>query len=269
MAMVATGPMPGSTPISVPTIEPINAYNRLMGVMATPLPEITDAAQAAAASKKLLEQGVDAVKLFASSPRGAPLPDGAIQAAANEAHRSGKPVFVHPNSGADVLAALRGGADVIAHTTPRSGPWDETLLTVMKERRAALTPTLSLWKYFLRHDRISTQQGLVDTAVGQLRAWVAAGGTVLFGTDLGAVDPDPSEEYALMVEAGMTFREILASVTTTPAERFGDSARLGRIAPGFQADLAVLKGDPSKDIRALAGVRYTLRAGQIVYSAGA
>ena len=252
-------------PGAVPPEQVLN----VMGVMTIPLPEITDAVQAAAASKKLLEEGVDGIRLFGSSPRGALLAEGAIQAAVNEAHRLGKPVFVHPNSGTDVLAALRGGVDVIAHTTPRSGPWDETILTAMKERRASLTPTLALWKYFLRHDRISTQEQLVSTALSQLRAWLAAGGTVLFGTDLGAVDPDPSEEYDLMAQAGMSFRQILASLTTAPAERFGESARMGRIAPGLQADLAVVKGDPSKDVRALADVRYTLRAGQIVYSAGA
>ena len=252
-------------PGAVPPEQVLN----VMGVMTIPLPEITDAVQAAAASKKLLEEGVDGIRLFGSSPRGALLAEGAIQAAVNEAHRLGKPVFVHPNSGTDVLAALRGGVDVIAHTTPRSGPWDETILTAMKERRASLTPTLALWKYFLRHDRISTQEQLVSTALSQLRAWLAAGGTVLFGTDLGAVDPDPSEEYDLMAQAGMSFRQILASLTTAPAERFGESARMGRIAPGLQADLVVVKGDPSKDVRALADVRYTLRAGQIVYSAGA
>jgi len=79
----------------------------------------------------------------------------------------------------------------------------------------------------------------------------------------------PVAEYDLMAQAGMSFRQILASLTTAPAERFGESARMGRIAPGLQADLAVVKGDPSKDVRALADVRYTLRAGQIVYSGGA
>src|SRR4051812_35975640 len=38
MAMVATGPMPGSTPISVPSRQPMNAYSRLIGVKATPKP---------------------------------------------------------------------------------------------------------------------------------------------------------------------------------------------------------------------------------------
>src|SRR6478609_6549333 len=38
IAMVATGPMPGSTPISVPSRQPISAYIRLIGVSATPKP---------------------------------------------------------------------------------------------------------------------------------------------------------------------------------------------------------------------------------------
>ena len=246
---------------------PSDAVLNFMGVMKTPLTDVADAAEAAAASRKLLDEGVDGIKLFASAPSKASLPEGAIPAAVNEAHRLGKPVFVHPNSGADALAAVRGGVDVIAHTTPRSGPWDETVLTAMKERRVALIPTLKVWKYNTRHDRISAQDQFANTAIGQLRAWLASGGTVLFGTDVGYVDYDPSEEYALIAEAGMSFRQILAALTTAPAERFGESKQLGRIAAGLQADLVVLKDDPSKNIRALAAVRYTLRAGKIIYRA--
>jgi imidazolonepropionase-like amidohydrolase len=248
-----------------PGIPPDPVLN-FMGVMKTPLPEVANAGQAAAASRKLLDEGVDGIKLFVSTPSKAALTPEAIQAAVSEAHRSGKPVFVHPNTSADVQAAVRGGADIIGHTTPQSGPWDEKTLGAMKEGRVALTPTLTIWKYFLRHDRISIQEKSVQTAIAQLRAWVASGGAVLFGTDLGAVDPDPSDEYALMSEAGMSFRQILASLTTAPAGRFGDSKLLGRIAAGLQADLVVLKGDPSSDIRALTAVQHTLRAGKIIYS---
>jgi imidazolonepropionase-like amidohydrolase len=67
-----------------------------------------------------------------------------------------------------------------------------------------------------------------------------------------------------MTEAGMTFRQILASLTTAPAELFGES---GRIAPGRGADLVVLGRDPAKDIRALADVRYTMRNGKILCGA--
>jgi imidazolonepropionase-like amidohydrolase len=152
--------------------------------------------------------------------------------------------------------------DIILHTTPQSGPWDEATLGVMADRRVALTPTLTLWKWFLRHDRLSAQEKIVDTAVGQLRSWVSRGGTVLFGTDAGAVEYDPSEEYALMAASGMSFPEILASLTTAPAERFGGT---GRIAKGLAADLVIFEGDPSADVRSLSSVRYTLRAGEIVF----
>jgi len=246
---------------------PPDAVLGVMGVMKFPAPEIADAAQAAAAARKLLDEGVDGIKLFASSPRSTPLPESAIHAAVMEAHRLGKPVFVHTNTGADVLTAVQAGVDIIAHTTPSSGPWDQAILAAMKERRVALTPTLTVWKYYLRHDRLSTQEQSNHTAVGQLRAWLASGGTVLFGNDLGAVDYDPSEEYALMAEAGMSFRQILASLTTAPAGRFGESKQLGRIAPGLQADLVVLKDDPSRNVRALAAVQYTLLAGKIIYRA--
>jgi imidazolonepropionase-like amidohydrolase len=241
----------------------------MLGFMAFPAPEIASAQQAAAAARKLLDEGVDGIKVHLQPPPppNPPFPLSAIPAAVSEAHRAGKPIFVHPNTGADVLDAVRAGVDVVAHTTPRSGPWDETIIEAMKERRVALTPTLTLWKYLLRHDRLSTQEELVNTAVGQLRAWVAAGGTVLFGTDLGAIKYDPSDEYALMAEAGMSFRQILASLTTAPAERFGESKQLGQVAPGFQADLVILKDDPSRNIRVLTLVEYTLRAGKIIYRA--
>jgi imidazolonepropionase-like amidohydrolase len=246
---------------------PEEAIN-FMGWMKTPVSEIADVTQATAASRKLLEAGVDGIKLFVSTPSKAALSQSTIEAAVIEAHALGKPVFVHTNTGADVLTAVRGKVDVIAHTTPHSGPWDETLLAAMKEHHVALIPTLWIWKWYGRHDRQSAQDRIVAIEVGQLRAWVAAGGTVLFGTDLGAVDPDPTEEYNLMAQAGMTFRQILASLTTAPAERFGQSKQLGQVATGFLADLVALKNDPSKKIQALSDVRYTVRAGEIIYRAG-
>src|SRR5712692_2887031 len=117
---------------------PPDAVLNFMGVMMPRLAEVADATEAAAATRKILDEGVDGIKLFASAPPKNSLPEGAVRGAVKEAHRLGKPVFVHPNSGAEVLAAIRGGVDVIAHTTPRSGPWDEAVLTAMKERRVAL-----------------------------------------------------------------------------------------------------------------------------------
>jgi len=244
---------------------PPDAVLGIMGVMKTPQTEIADAAQATAAAKQLLDSGVDGIKFFVSSPSKATIPEDAISVGSKAAHARGKPVFAHPNNGADVLAAVRGGVNIVAHTTPRSGAWGEDILTVMKDRHVAVTPTLTLWKWYLRHDRVSVQEQVVSTAVGQLRAWLGVGGEVLFGTDLGAVEYDPRDEYALMTEAGMNFRQILASLTTSPAERFGEGKLAGRVAAGYRADLVILRGDPAKDIRALTAAEFTLRDGKIIY----
>jgi imidazolonepropionase-like amidohydrolase len=238
---------------------------RVLGVMETSLNEIESPSQAREATKKLLATGVDGIKLFISSPYSAALEPKSVEAAVEEAHRDGKPVFAHPNNGADVLAALRAGVDVIAHTTPRSGPWDDAILTEAAQRNVAITPTLKLWHDMLRHDRISAQRDVVAAAVDQLRAWRQAGGRVLFGTDYGAVGRDPTEEYALMARTGMNFRDILAALTTTPAQQFGETERRGRIAARMQADLVFLRGNPADDVAAFASVERTMRAGRLIY----
>ena len=247
-----------------------DAQLQMLGFMKFSSPEINDAAQGHDEATKLLDSGTDGIKLYAV-PFFAPtisIPESAIAAATAEAHRRGKLAFAHPTNRQGLLASINNGVDIIVHTTPQSGPWDDTVVNAMRQRQVVLIPTLKLWRYEVRHDRFSVRERFTQTGVGQLRRWVASGGVVLFGTDVGYMsDYDPKEEYVLMGEAGMSFPQILASLTTAPAERFGQSKQLGRVAAGFQADLVVLKGDPSKDIRALSDVQYTLRAGNIIYRA--
>lgn len=228
----------------------------------------TDAPQAVAAAKKLLDAGVNGLKLYAVTVgrNGVPLPEPSIQALVKEARGRGVPVFAHPTTETGLMAAVRAGADVLTHTTPQSGPWNAGVLDAMAHAKIALVPTLALWRYELRHERVSLADRFEETALGQLRAWAGAGGVVLFGTDVGYMTAyDPTEEYALMAKAGMTLPQILASLTTAPAERFGASRQLGRIAAGLTADLTVLRRDPSRDVRALADVAYTIRGGRIIY----
>jgi imidazolonepropionase-like amidohydrolase len=140
------------------------------------------------------------------------------------------------------------------------------MLVPMKKAGVSVIPTLKLWRHEMRNDRTSQREQFVASGVAQLRTWVPSDGVVLFGTDVGYMDDyDTSNEFALMGEAGMTFRQILASLTTAPAERFAESARLGRLAPGFLADKVFLDEDPSNDVRAFAAVRYTIRAGRAIY----
>jgi len=158
--------------------------------------------------------------------------------------------------GSSHALAVDCGADVIAHTTPRSPVWDDALVSSMVERNVALTPTLSLWQSYARHDRVSMQHRIVETEVAQLRAFRLAGGTILFGTDLGAVDPDPAPELALMRASGMRFPDILRSLTADPSMRF--TGRPARVRAGEPADLVVM--------RDFDDIVMTIRAGKITYA---
>ncbi len=241
---------------------------RTLGLMETTLLEVDDVESARLACETLLAQGVHAIKLFLSSPSAGPMAPETIRAAVETAHRAHRLVFAHPNSAFDIEAALEAGVDVIAHTTPHSGPWDAALIDSMRARDAALIPTLYVWESFLRHDRVSLRDRLVETSVEQLRAWNATGGTTLFGTDLGAVEYDPSREYALMERAGTDFRRILAALTTNPAQRLCRDVNLATIATGNPADLTVLEDDPADAVANLTNVRYTIRGGEIIYARG-
>ena len=70
-----------------------------------------------------------------------------------------------------------------------------------------------------------------------------------------------------MQRAGMTFPQILASLTTNPARRFGFANHSGRIARGLDADLTVFRDDPGTDISAFSRVSYTIRAGKVIFRA--
>jgi imidazolonepropionase-like amidohydrolase len=240
----------------------------VVGTMRIQFPEVAEPAEATAQAKKLLDSGVDGIKVYAAS-LGSPtvlLPQGAIDAAAHEAHARGKPVFAHPHTREGLMAAVHGGADILAHSIPNAGQLDDGTLTEMKNKGVAIIPTLKLWRYELRNERTSQRQQFVKAGVDQLRSWVTAGGTVLFGTDVGYMDDyDTAEEYDLMAQAGMDARQILTSLTTAPAERFGDSGRVGRIVQSLAADLVILDKDPSEDVRAFAAVRYTIRDGKVIY----
>jgi imidazolonepropionase-like amidohydrolase len=241
-----------------------------MGGMLWEPTEVSDVQQATAIANRLLDAGVDGIKMYAATwiPPAIAMPPDAVKVLVAAAHSRGKPAFAHPSNRQGLQAAVDAGVDVLVHTAPESGVWDQGLLTEMKAKHIAVIPTLKLWKYETRHERASLVAGFIEGGIGQLRSWNAAGGEVLFGTDVGYMDDyDTREEYLFMGEAGMSFRQILAALTTAPAKRFGDSARLGRIAPGFTADLVVLRSDPAAGLRTFADVVYTLRGGRVIYSA--
>ncbi len=243
-------------------------------VLPARLPELTTPPDAEPMVARMLGAGADAVKLFTGSyaepNRIVLMPVEIVRAAVEAAHRRGKVVVAHPSNSPGARAALEGGVDILAHTFPSEadGPWDRSLPARMRERGMALTPTLKLWPYELGRAGLppAIVARVLATGEAQVKAFADLGGQILFGTDVGYMtDYDPTDEYVYLRRAGLSYAQMLATLTTAPAERFGVAARSGRLAAGLDADVAVVEGDPERDIRALARVRYTLRGGRVIF----
>ena len=223
---------------------------------------------------QLAEQGADGVKLFTGSMQAqlavSNMPLAMVSAATRVARERKLPVFVHPQNGTGLETAINGGANVIAHTIPQMAPWTPELVARLKQSRIALIPTLALFDFEARKAMLppAVSEGWLELMIGQLRVFAAEGGEVLFGTDVGYTDAyDTTLEFQLMARAGLTFPQILASLTTAPAARFGSGSDSGRVEAGATADLVVLDEDPAQDSTAFAKVHLTLRRGETIYAA--
>jgi imidazolonepropionase-like amidohydrolase len=253
------------------TIEPVYVRDFLrenrITILHTETPD-----QAISLVRDHARKGADGIKLFAGSYQGegkvAVLPLAIAKAAVGEAHRHSLPVFAHPQNVEGVEVAIASGVDVLAHTVPQSPPWTPEFVARLKHAHLALIPTLTLFDFEARKGGISDQdrEAWVAQMVAELRAYSQAGGEIIFGTDIGYTDHyDTGLEFTLMSRAGMSFQQILASLTTNPARRFGYGGQKGRIAKGLEADLVVLRGDPAQDVTAFSKLRYTIRSGKIIY----
>lgn len=229
-----------------------------------------------AAATKLAQDelaiGGDGIKLFTGAIMGhgkvTPMPTDVASAAVEVAHAAGKPVFAHPSNHVGTDNALAAGVDVLAHTIPEEeSGWTPQELERMKAQHTALIPTLTLWEVELEKEHASAEdeRQFVQSGVNELKTYFDQGGTILFGTDVGYTQHyDTTEEYILMAKSGMTWRDILVSLTTNPATFF-KAAHTGELTKGEAADLVVLAGDPASDVRNFARVDYTIRAGKVIY----
>lgn len=247
----------------------------LLKEIGAPSAEVANPDQARARASQQLAEGADGVKLFTGAVVGGaigvlPMDIDIARAAVAEAHRVGKPAFAHPSDMAGLEVSLASGVDVLAHTTPFSGPWDAALVRRLRAANLALIPTLTLFEAELRREAVPDPviARFIADATQQVQVFAEAGGTVLFGTDVGYIDQfDTRREFELMARAGLDWRQILASLTTAPAGRFGQGKRKGRIAPGMEADLVLLGTDPAVDVTGFSDVRATVRGARVIYSA--
>ncbi len=231
------------------------------------LPEAASPEQAQQMAQEYMRMGLDGIKLFTGAYMGAKptinMDTAIVKAAVDVAHAQGKPTFAHPQNQTGTDNALAGGVDILAHTIPTEGQYTPEELARMKQQHTALIPTLTLWTTVVQDPAVANQ--LVQAGVRELKQYLSEGGTILFGTDVGFhFKYDTSQEFEFMGQA-MSWREILASLTTNPSEFF-KATNKGRIEKGMDADLVVLDGDPATDVRNFSKVAYTIRGGKIIYS---
>jgi imidazolonepropionase-like amidohydrolase len=236
------------------------------------MPEVETPQQGIELVRQRLASRTNAIKIYVQTfwDLSIRIPLETVRAMTAEAHKHGKLVMAHPSNSYGLETSIDAGVDILVHTTPQIGQWTDTQIARMKRQNMSLIPTLKLWRFELEKDRAPAEavRRFQRRGVEQLAAYFRAGGQILFGTDVGYMtDFDPAEEYQQMGLAGMAFKDILASLTTAPAQRFGQSNRIGRLAAGMDADLVVLGGDPRDSITMLTKVRYVLRRGSIIYQA--
>jgi imidazolonepropionase-like amidohydrolase len=269
-ARIDAGEVAGPTIISAgPPFIAVGGQPRYVPV---PLPELTSVEQARTAVESALAAGARVIKLMTVSLVQAPpapvMPLEIVRAVTQVAHAHGVPVLAHPTNAEGFWVALEGGVDVLAHTVPQMGPWSEATAARLVAAGIAVTPTLDLFHQELAKNG-ETAEAIAQAdavTVGQLRTFRAAGGTALFGTDVGYTSAfDPTREYALLQRAGFDARAILAMLTSAPAARFAQGGNAGALRVGADADVVVLEGNPLDDAAAWTRVRHVARAGKTVY----
>jgi imidazolonepropionase-like amidohydrolase len=236
------------------------------------IPDVESSAQGVERVRQQIRDGADGIKIFAGSIEPGSvliMPEDVAKAIVSEAHRAGKPVFAHPSNAAGIEVAIRSGVDILAHPATEEVPDAPAIAQRLKAAHMALIPTLTLIDVEGKKGGAPAAEieKWINLVAQEVKAYSDGGVQILFGTDVGYIDQfDTSEEFTLMSRAGMSFRQILASLTTAPAERFGYAQHNGRIAKGMDGDLVVLSADPAQDVAAFAKVRYTIRDGKIIYS---
>jgi imidazolonepropionase-like amidohydrolase len=230
--------------------------------------------------KERAQSGADLIKLFASKS----IREGGAQtmsseqlaAACGQARALGLRTLVHAHSPESMRAAVEAGCTQIEHGIFATAD----VLALMAKRRTYLDPQCGLVfhnyldnraKYFgignYNAEGFAAMEKAVPLAIETFRRALATPGLkIVFGTDAvaGAHGRNAEELVCRVREAGQKPEEALASATSLAAEALGLSDRIGRIAPGLDADLIAVDGDPTKDITALQRVVFVMKGG-VVY----
>ena len=231
---------------------------------------VADEASAREKVRSQIARGADVIKLCAgggvfASPRDAEaleLEEKTIAAIVDEAHREGRKVAAHAQSQRAILTAARAGVDSIEH----GGQIDETAGAELATRNIALVPTLA------RLDAAAANAAPENAEAakrrreaGFTRAALARklGVRIVNGSD-GSVLPhgENMRELRALVDIGMTPGEAIVAATARAGDLLG--WKVGRLRPGYFADLVVVRGDPLQDIGAMQNVVMVIKGGRVI-----
>jgi hypothetical protein len=251
-----------------------------------PIPTLTKPEEAQPWVDARIAEGSHFIKIV-MEPRwpGHPMPSldrATVKALIVAAHKRGKLAVVHISNPEDARTALEEGADGLVHLFNGESITDADLKSFAKlahERKAFIIPTFSVLESvaglketdvledkqmmaLLTHDQITplnSPYGKMEKAqrMNATRAVVAAlrkaGVPVLAGTDAGNSGTQAGaslhHELLSLTQAGLTPLEALRAATSAPARAFHLADR-GMVVKGAKADLVLVEGDPSQDIKA-------------------
>ena len=264
---IARGELPG--PHILTAIEPIFGQGEKTGT-----PD-----QIRAFVRKQKEAGANLIKIFASQSirqgGGMTLSQEQLNAACDEAKKQGLRTLVHAYKDA-VRAATLAGCTEVEHGTMAT----DDDLKLMAERGTYLDPQagLVIENYLQNKERYLGTPGYTAEGFAAMqrvlslnhdlvrRAYKIPGLKVLFGTDAvaGAHGRNAEEFIDRVRDCGVGPMAALVSANSLAAEALGMADQLGSIAPGFEADIIALDGDPLKDITAVRRVVFVMKGG-VVY----
>ena len=192
-----------------------------------------------------------------------------MEAIIEAANLLGLKVAAHAHGARGIEAAAKAGVHTIEHGTYI----DEAAARAMKASGTTLIPTLMAFEgikqnlgkqYYtpIVEAKIREVSRIADTIIPRA---LEQGVPIAFGTDAGVFPHGQNAgEFALMVKGGMSNRAALASATTGAAKVLRMEAEIGRIAPGYSADIIAVSGNPLEDVRVLEAVDFVMVRGRVI-----
>jgi imidazolonepropionase-like amidohydrolase len=219
-------------------------------------------------------QGADLIKLFASAGLGSggaqTMSDEQIKAVCGEATSLGLRTVVHAISGPSVRASTIGGCTEIEHGMFAT----QAELNLMAERGTWYDPQicLVLQNYADHKDVFKFSDAAIKRLTDAIpvgtemfrHAITTPGLKIIFGTDAVALAHGHNvEELVCRVHAGQKPMDAIVSATSLAASALGLGNRTGALAPGLDADIIAIGGDPTKQVEALRNVVFVMRGGMV------